>query len=285
MNRNPIAALTILAASAAANADVVYTQNFDSMGASGTAAPAGWQESSLSGSHDLFSFAGSSPSITTTYLPYSNPTAINNGSGASTLTAHPTLIVQTDPTNQRSSSGYNFGLSTSPTDRCLGTSPTGIAASELTLSLTNNDGGPLTSVAISYDIRRFSTTVDANNYTTSPYFGVEELPGYILFYSLDGGANWSNVAALNPTLAGPGGVIAPNSIGITSVPTTNFTLSGPWNVGATLMFRWFDDNAQSPSPDQLIGLDNVSITATPAPGGLGTLALAGLGAFRRRRRH
>jgi len=270
-------------AASAARADLTYTQNFDSMGQSGTAAPAGWSFSSLSGSHDLFSYAGSSASITTTFLPSSTPTAINNGTGSSTLTANATLLAVTGPTNQRAAQGYNFGLSASPTDRALGTSPTGNAASELELSLINNDGGSLNSVTISYDIRRFSTTTTNNSGYTGPAVGLEENPGYWLFYSLDNGATWANVSALNPTIAGPSGVIVPNSVGVTNVPATTFSLSGAWNLGSTLKFRWVDDNAQSPSPDQLIALDNVSITAVPTPGSLSLLGVGALTMSRRRR--
>jgi len=72
------------------------------------------------------------------------------------------------------------------------------------------------------------------------------------------------VAALNPTLSGPAGVVVPNTVGVTSVPATSVALSSPWNPGSNLLLRWVDDNAVATSPDQIIGLDNVTV-ATPAP--------------------
>ena len=42
------------------------------------------------------------------------------------------------------------------------------------------------------------------------------------------------------------------------------------------LLRWVDDNAAQSSPDQIIGLNNVSVTAVPEPGSLAML-LAGMG--------
>ncbi len=275
-------AAVLAVAAGAAKADLVYSQNFDSM-VTGTAAPVGWSEFSLSGSHDDFRMAGSTAAITTTVLPSDGVSFIRNGpAGTSTLTNNATLVVGT-PTNQRNAAGFNFGLAASPTDRALGTSPTGVSACELQLSLVNTDPNSLNAITISYDIRRFSTTAVNNSGYIGADVGLEELPGYWLFYSQDGGTTWTNVSALNPTKAGPGGVIVPNSVGVTNVPSTSFNLGSAWAPGSTILLRWFDDNAQSPSPDQLIGLDNVSITAVPGPGALACIGFGFLTTFRRRR--
>ncbi|HEX3358930.1 MAG TPA: PEP-CTERM sorting domain-containing protein [Tepidisphaeraceae bacterium] len=262
-----------------------YIQNFDSMGTAGTAAPTGWIEYSLAGSHDDYRHAGSTAAITTTFLPSAFPDTINNADGTSTtraLTTNATLTAAT-PSNQRAAGGFNFGLAASPSDRALGTSPTGVGACELELQLTNNSGAAISSLSVGYDIRCFSTTVDANGYTTSPDAGAEEFPGYWLFYSLDNGSTWTNVSSLNPTRTGPGGIIVPNSIGVTNVPATTIALGSAWTDGANLRFRWFDDNAQSPSPDQLLGLDNVAINTVPEPATISLFAGASaLLALRRR---
>ena len=236
---------------------LTFSENFDSMGQTGTAAPTGWSFLALSGSHDTFSY---SPPQATTFLPNSSANAINVGTGTSTTTANATLIANTGPTAAASGTqGFNFGLTASPTDRALGSVPTGVSALELQWSVTNISGTAITGIRVGYDIRRFSTTTNNNTaYNTSPYSGIEELPGYWLFYSLDNGTTWTNVTALNPTLSGAG-VQVPNSIGVTTVPPTNVTLTSSWPAGGTLLLRWVDDNAQSPSPDQMIALDNVTL--------------------------
>lgn len=281
--------LTILvtgAATMAAPFTGVYLQNFDSMGTTTSVGmPTGWTEFSLSGSHDDFRHAGSTAAITTTITPAVNATALNSGpTGSATTSQHTTLaFAANDPSGTafRSTSASNFASASNPNDRSLGSSPTGDAANELQLTLTNSTGASVSSIAVSYDVRRFSTTMDNNNYNTSPDFNQEEFPGFWLFYSLDNGANWTNVSDLNTSVAGPGGIVVPNTIGVTSVPSTLVSLSSAWTNGSNLLLRWFDDNAQSPSPDQYIGLDNVNIT--PEPASLG-LMLAGAVPLLRRRR-
>jgi hypothetical protein len=242
-------------------APLSFTETFDSMGTAGTALPSGWSFYSLSGGHDTFTF---SPPDTATFLPNANSTAILVGSRTSTAAANATLIVATGPTTQKSAQGYNLALSGSSSDRAAGSSPSGNAACEFQWSLTNTSGAAITAVNVGYDIRRFTTTTNNNTaYDSSPYKGIEELPGYWLFYSVDNGASWTNVAALNPSLTGSG-VLVPNSVGVTTVPATMVPLSNSWGSGATLLLRWIDDNAESPSPDQIIGLDNVTVSAAAA---------------------
>ncbi|MBY0261624.1 MAG: metallophosphoesterase [Phycisphaerales bacterium] len=258
-----------------------YAQNFNALGQTGTTPPAGWSCRALSGSHDEFSFAGSLATITSTNTPAQTPTAINSGvAGNRTLTTNNTLVAVNNPTTQASATQcFNVGASsgdaagTGVDDRCLASAPTGNAANQIQLSLTNDSGASLSAVNIAYDIRRFRTTANNNTGFSGPDVGLEEFPGYWLFYSLDGGTTWSNVATLNPTKTGPDGVIVPNSVGITAVTFATVSFPAPVAQGAPILFRWVDDNAQSPSPDQLIGLDNVQIV-TVDPASLGACCLA-----------
>ena len=270
--------LSSVGAHAQATFSGTYNQNFDGMG-SGTTAPTGWSAVSEAGSHDTFSPSGN-PSGTGV-LP-------NLTSGSLTTVS----LVAGTPGTQKSTSGYNFaatGLTGVTGDRALGTSPSGNAATILELSLTNSTGSAISALSLSYDIDRFTTTAANNSdYASSPTVGVEENPGYNLYFSLNGGTSWTAVSSLNPTLAGPGGVVVPNSTGVTNVSDPLLNLGGSWAAGGNLRLAWIDDNAQSPSPDQLLGLNNVSISVAAAPepssGLLGVVAAFGAAALLRFRR-
>ncbi|HEX2749307.1 MAG TPA: Ig-like domain-containing protein [Verrucomicrobiales bacterium] len=218
-----------------------YTQNFNSMGTGGTAAPAGW------------SFLGSLGGSNSTWTDSTAGGILATGTGAmSGGTANATLIAATTFTASSNTQGFNFALPASTSDRALGTSPTSGSGVVLQLSLTNNTGGALNGVQVGYLIRRF----------TAP--GANELPGYWLFYSVANGT-WINASALNPTAAGPAGVIVPNSTGVTTVPLTTVNFSTAWASGANLRLRWVDDNAVATSPDQIYGLDDVTILPAQPP--------------------
>ena len=247
-----------------------YTQNFSSMG-SGTTLPTGWSGVSESGSHNTFA-----PNVAN----YDNGgvTGVNPNFTAGTLSA--STVEYLAPT-QGSSTGkgtdvvnYVNILATAGNgegSESLGTDPSGNAATILELTLTNNTGSAITALNLSYDIDRFTTVSNTNN-ITSGYVntGVEEFPGYQLFYNLtpSNAATWVNVSSLNPTIlmgTVAGAVNVPNTVGITTVPTTTVTLGGSVAAGGTFAVAWLDDNGYSPSPDQEIGLNNVAISTVVAP--------------------
>jgi hypothetical protein len=155
------------------------------------------------------------------------------------------LTVNNAPTANQNN-GYNAQGATS-TDRVIATAPTSVSGMAIQWQLSNTGASIITALRIGYDIRRYTAPASAN-----------ELPGYQLFYSLDNGTSWIGVPALNPTISGVG-VQVPNSIGVTTVAPTDFTLSSGWAPAATLLLRWVDDNAVATSPDQIIGLDNVTL--------------------------
>ena len=206
-----------------------YSQNFDSM-ASGTATPAGWSVFGVFG-------GGNSTYSDTIAIPAS---AAGGGTVNNTLIASTTIPASTASSN---SQGYNFALAASSSDRALGTSPTTGQFMVLQLSVANSSGSSINAIRLGYDIRRFTSVATAN-----------ELPGYVPFYSVDG-TTWNAIPALVPTIAN-----VPNIVGVTTATQTSITLASPWANGTTLLIRWLDDNAVATSPDQIIGLDNVSIT-------------------------
>lgn len=206
-----------------------YAESFDSMATAGTVPPAGW--SVLNG-------AGAAAT-------WSNGTGIAASGVAAMVNAAGALTPSTAPSTANNN-GFNAQVPGDALDRVLATSPTGVAGVALQLALSNDTGSAISAIRIRYDIRRF--TAAAN-----------QLPGYWLFYSVNGGTTWTNASALNPTLTGPGGVIVPGVTGVTTVPATAISLGSPWAAGAQLLLRWIDDNAAETSPDQIVGLDNVVI--------------------------
>lgn len=215
-----------------------YSEDFNSMGTSGTTAPAGWSVfGALGGDKDSWSAATGIPAA-------GSPSAASG-------TVDAVLLATTPGTSN--TRGFNIASPTLASDRSLGSSPTGGAGIILQLRLTNNTGAPVSSILIGYDIRRL----------TAPST-TEALPGYRLFVSSDAGANWTNISSLNPTLSG-GAVNVPNSIGVTTVPLTAIALPSAVAQGSEIRMRWVDDNGP-PSPDQVISLDNVVINLPqPAP--------------------
>lgn len=252
-----LAALSVLFGATAAQAVNLtaagYQQNFDAMGTTGTTPPAGW--SVLTGN------AGTSNATWTTTIPGNGTNSVATlvpTAGALTATAAPSAT---------NNNGFNAARSASATaDRVLATSPTTVSGAALQLLLTNATGASFNQLRVGFDTVRFTSVSAAN-----------ELPGFWLFYSLDGNT-WANVAALNPTIA-----TVPNTVGVTSVASSLVSLSAPVAAGGSLWLRWVDDNARQTSPDQIIGLNNVTITAVPEPTSLAML-LAGLGAVVLRRR-
>ena len=247
----PIALATLLI-TGAAEAQVSfpssgYTQNFDGIGTGTAFSTSG--TSTLGWSH-IGSLGGSNTSWTTSIPTTGAQSAVTAGTANNTLTVNSNAAAATGSSN---TVAYNLALSTSTTDRCVGTSPTSGAGNIFQLRLTNNSGAALSGIRVSYDIRRFSPGLASGTPTNN------QLPGYWLFYSIDNGTSWTNVSALNPTIT-----TVPNTAGVTNIPVTTINFASSVANGSEMRFRWIDDNAQETSPDHIMGLDNVSFSLAQA---------------------
>jgi hypothetical protein len=264
--------LSVGATAQAANIDAGYVQNFDGMGTT-TTLPTDWSIWKVGDSHSTWT-----SSITANGSTHSVSAMTSAGT-----TLKSALFTSAITSSTRNAQGYNIAQ-TGTTDRVLSTSPTSVDGSAIQLSLTNNTAATINSLNISYDIVKF---YGGKQQDTAPYH--EELPGYQLFYSINNGA-WTNISALNPVEAADGihpvVPLSTNTTGVldynvTSISNSLVALATGWGSGKTLRLRWVDDNAETLSPDQIIGLNNVNVTPTPVPAaawllGSGLLGLAGL---------
>ncbi len=173
-----ITAVIILAGlSSAAAAD--YFQDFDSMGTTGTTAPAGWS---------MRYITGNSLSVD---IPTSSDMAFASVLGSSSLA----VWNQPSAPISWSQQAANMGASPTASNRLLGTSPSSYRGSILQLSLNNNSGAPVYTVQLTYDMQTMASGVLSGSFEPG---AIEELPGY-RFYYLDG-STWTRLGDLGPEL-------------------------------------------------------------------------------------
>jgi hypothetical protein len=229
------------------------TQDFNSMGTSGTVAPTGWK-------HFIANFGNNN-----TWGSSIPAAGANSVASVAVSTAGTTLTATTTP-NSTNNNGFNAARSTGNTaDRAIAASPTTVAGAIIQLAAKNAAGSSFASgasLSLSFDTIRYTSVSSAN-----------QLPGYSVFLSLNG-TSWTQVGS-TPTITD-----VPNTVGITA-RTINFVLPAAWSANSTAYFRWVDDNALQTSPDQIVGLDNVNLV--PAPGAVALMGMGMIVGGRRRR--
>ena len=246
-NINTILAVGAVAAvCGAASGDVttLYSQNFNAMTTSSTAAlPTDWRF-----------FNGSTPTwggVTTSAV---NLYAGTTGAGAAT----------------GSSGGGNYlwvdGVLTSGTDKAIGflSSNSQAAPRSIMFAYTNNTGYGLSSFTASWDYEKYRSGSRAFNWT---------------FFASTDGTNWSALGdgdqsysadANNTTVSNPASSISKSA-----------TFSASVANGTTLYLRWTYTGVGGSSNAQGLGIDNFSLV--PAPGAAALIGLAGLITTRRRK--
>lgn len=244
------AALTAGASGAVSFTGIAYTQNFDSLATSGTANT--WTaDTTLPG----------------WFARRALPTA---GEWAA---------YRSDNTN--TGSIYSFGSGTA-TERALGSVGSGTPGTiTYAVVLQNNTGAALSSFDLSFTGEQWrnggnasaqSLTVD---FKTVGTFVATEVDAATTGYTAVPGATFTS-PVVGATAAVLDGNLAANQ--------ANISVSGvalTWNPGEFLIVRFTDLN--DAGNDHSLAIDNVNFTATPAPGSLALLGLAGLVAGRRKR--
>ncbi len=218
-----------------------YSENFDSMGAgtAGTVVPAGWGVLTLPGSNSTF----------TASIPAASVAGGTAGGAVGVSTA-------ASPGNNNN--GYNYAFASAINNRMLATAPTTIAACVVQLTLRNDTGAAVSGLNVAYDCRVI--TALQNN----------ELPGYRVFVSVNGAAGpFTSVGTLDavPTTG--------DAVGATITRSASIVLPAPVAPGANVTLRFVDDNAIQSSPDQVVAVDNVTISAAVLTSGACCLTAGG----------
>jgi hypothetical protein len=218
-----------------------YSQNFDlALTNSSTAMPDGFRCVLLPGGNGTFTA--------------NNPIGTDDIAGGAPSSSQALLVWNAGMAVTASGlSLFNIGRFESLGNRALGTDPSGTAANVIELAMTNATGSSLFGVTINYNclcLTNGSAGTEAS-----------ELPGYSFFYSLTGGTNaadWTRVDALSIGNYTQGTVSNSGDV--------NITFSVPLARNAVMYFRWADDNNQFSSPDQMLAIDDLSISTYIPPG-------------------
>ena len=169
----------------------------------------------------------------------------------------------------------NAGQSLWYSNGFVATPPTATAGSVLLVTLTNNTGATINSLAITYGL----TLNNANAATPEAEFA-----GHRIYWSLTGAVNsWNAIVNPDPnssTNTFNFGFRGTNTVGDPAVVTQTQSPIAPfatWANGTNAFVLWLDDNALT-GTDGLYSLDNIAFTPTPEPAA-GLLALTALGVF------
>ena len=245
-----------------------YAQNFDSDLSNGsTFIPAGFTCLLL-------------PGTTNTYSQ-TNPISSAAMVSATNSSAQTLLVWNAGSARVASATSlFNAGTQGNNIDRCLGSAPTNTAGDVIQLAMTNNTGGSLAGLVFSYDCKCL----------TNGTVGTEqsELPGYCFFYSTTGTTpanSWIEVGAAGnvPGATNSAGVPIANGLCLPNFTQGTTMSSGPVTItfpqpltnGGVMYFRWADDKNQANKQDQMLGIDNISITGISAAGPLASITSPG----------
>lgn len=268
--------LTLAVAATTANAATfnglgVYSENFDSIGASGTAPPADWTAGVVSGSRNT------------------------TGGGAITSQA---LVSDNGSNGQPNGTGgtigrsYNYGT-TSASDRAIGFISTTNGGSGflggdhvLQVAIVNNTGAPINQMTIGYTGEQWRYGQDIATSAQGPeklrvYYSTSPNSGWVDI-TLDFIAPKQDLPGATPDFTPLDGNLAENRVVLSKM----FNLPSPLANGSTFYLRWLDWNDDGTN-DHGIAVDDFSVTVAmpevPEPASLGMLAVGALALLRRRK--
>ncbi|MDD5110053.1 MAG: Ig-like domain-containing protein [Patescibacteria group bacterium] len=208
------------------------TENFDSMGSAGTAAPTGWS-------------AG-----------YFNPSIQQGIAGGNNATIVASTLTVSNGSNDPSAVAFraNFGT-TGASDRALGSFPRTTPAGDqfIQVAVKNDTLNPITSFTLQYTGEEWRNTTAPVQSLTMWYSNTSETSGFV--------SMGSNFTFSSPNNTGGNVAIDGNASGNYTVISNTYTPSSPIAAGSTFYLRWYDinDNALA---DDFFAIDDVTITPT-----------------------
>lgn len=260
MSKAFVTALAVAGMAAAANGAIsftgtTYTQNFDTLATTGTANA--WANDSTLSGWSLFRGPVSGPVAIATYAA---------GTGSSNAGAFYSFGLAGDRAFGGAASGAAY----------FGSPATGSVAGWLAISFTNNTAGSLSEFTLGFDGEQWRNGGNATAQSMVLEYGFGATFETVSSWNAPGGAfNFTS-----PVVGTTGAAVDGNVAGL--VAGLGGTVSSlNWNVGDTLWFRWIENN--DAGNDHGLAIDNLSFIATPAPGSIALLGLAGLVAGRRKR--
>lgn len=235
----------------------VYSQNFDSLAATGTNAWA--NNSTLTGWH-LFR-----QDTNTTFAAITAYTANNGASNAGSFYSYGSTDAEDRALGGLGSSGTYFG---SPAN--------GAVAGWIALSVINNTGASLTEFTISFNGEQWRNGGNTTAHTMVLEYGFGASFGAVASWTAPGGTfNWTS-----PLASATAAAVDGNAAG--RVNGRGGTVEDlAWAHGDTLWVRWIERNEAG--NDHGLAIDDVSFSAIPTPGAIALLGMGGLMISRRRR--
>lgn len=245
-------------ASAISLTGTTYSENFDSMTATGTAAPAGWTVGTVTGNATVTG----APTAPTTTGAVTATNTVTPGTGSGTAGGF-----------------YNFGVAGTNVvgERALGSLASSGLQRNTFLTLTNNTGAAITSFTIKYDGEQWRN--GGNNVATV----------LTMQYSTDG-TTWTNMGTgfnfTTPIVSTTAGALDGNApANRTANITGTYTPAASIADAATFYVRFVDPD--DTGADAALAVDNFSLTVVPEPttimGGALLLGAAAWGLRRRAR--
>lgn len=249
MSRSFLAVVVLCTCAAGAGADyILVDQNFDAIGANGTAAPAGWAVGRCN--------------------PVKNR---DNTGGEGTAVVSESLIVDNGAlTGGSNGHSYNYGT-TGAGDRALGNIPrTGNGDHLVQVAVTNNTGVPLTGINLSYWGEQWhrgeSKAASKPEKLRVYYSATSSTSGFVRMTGFDFIAPQDVSGAAQAALDG-------NLPENRSFVTGAYTPATAIPAGGTFYIRWYDYNDDA-TLDHGLAIDDVLITGVPEPTSLLLLCTA-----------